>query len=152
MALIVKLDSSFLDEAMVIETSCFTDPWSRKMLSAEIEDPATFYLAALDKEGKLAAYAGMKIVLDEGHIHNVAVAPAYRRRGIARTMIQALVAHAKEQRFSCLFLEVRACNDAAIALYHSLGFKKLATRRDYYKNPREDAVVMMLDLGGCRQS
>jgi len=145
-AFIAKLEVFHLDAAIAIEASCFTDPWSRKMLLSEIKDPLALYLAAFDEEDNLTGYAGMKMILDEGHIHNVAVAPLYRRRRVARMLIQALIDHAKDQRLLQLLLEVRAGNEAAIALYHSFGFKHLSTRQNYYNNPREDAVVMMLDL------
>ena len=142
---ITKMQSTHLDEAIAIEARCFADPWSREMIASEIEHPGGAYFAAC--HGKtLVGYAGMMQILDEGHIHNVAVTPAYRKKGIGRALIQAMIKHARENEINCLLLEVRAGNEAAISLYQGLGFKNLATRPNYYRNPCEDARVMILEL------
>ena len=148
---IIQMEKSHLDEAMAIEEQCFCDPWSRKMLASEIENPAAIYYSAYDDNKTYAGYAGMVQILDEGHIHNVAVSKSHRRKGFARALIQMLIKHAAENGVKYLLLEVRAGNDAAIALYESLDFKKLTTRPNYYKNPNEDALVMILELNLGRQ-
>jgi len=84
----------------------------------------------------------MQVVLDEGHIHNVAVSPDFRRRGIARSLVEALIDFSRKQSLSVMLLEVRNANLPAIELYASFGFEVVGRRPNYYKNPREDALLM----------
>ena len=142
---ITQMSASHIDEAAAIEAQCFSDPWSRAMLAAELENPSGLYLAAFDA-AKLVGYAGMICVLDEGHIHNVAVSPEYRKMGIGRSLIRALIQRAKDNGLQCLLLEVRAGNEAAVSLYQSLGFQQRGLRPNYYKNPREDALLMIFEI------
>ena len=145
MIFITKMQTLHLDEAAAIESQCFSDPWSRAMLAAEVTSPNGLYVAAHDG-AKLVGYAGMVRVLDEGHIHNVAVLPGYRKRGIGRALISELIALAKKSELVILLLEVRAGNEAAASLYQSLGFERRGVRPQYYRNPREDALLMTLKL------
>lgn len=93
------------------------------------------------EDGTVLGYAGLQAVLDEGYINNVAVAPAYRRRGVAGALIAALVRFG-EAKLSFLTLEVRASNAPAIALYEKYGFTQAGRRKNYYDDPREDALLL----------
>ena len=115
------------------------------MLAAEVTSPNGLYVAAHDG-AKLVGYAGMMRVLDEGHIHNVAVLPDYRKRGIGRALISELIKLAKENGLRLMLLEVRAGNEAATSLYQRLGFERRGLRPHYYKNPREDALLMTFEI------
>ena len=90
----------------------------------------------------MAGYVGSQTVLDETDMMNVAVHPDFRRQGIARGLILALTEELKKRGSHCLTLEVRASNDPARALYESLGFALAGTRRNYYHNPKEDALIL----------
>ena len=96
---------------------------------------------ALDGE-TVAGYVGSQTVLDETDMMNIAVHPDFRRKGVARGLILALIGELKKRGSRCLTLEVRASNDPARALYESLGFAHVGTRRNYYQNPKEDALIL----------
>jgi len=142
---ILPLGPSHIDDAVRIECQSFSSPWSRTMLLDEIENPQAFCLAA-EEDGALIGYACVRIVLDEGSITNVAVAPQQRRKGIASQLLDAIRAHAVDLELSFLTLEARHSNSAAIALYEKHGFQTLGLRPGYYEKPREDALIMTLYL------
>ncbi len=142
---IVPMNGDHLDEVAELERVCFPDPWSRNMLKEELENDLAAFLVALDGQGAVAGYAGLQVVLDEGYILNVAVC---RRRGVAGQLLNVFLNFAKGNRLAFLTLEVRASNYAAIALYGSRGFRGVGRRKNYYEHPREDAVIMTLDLTG----
>ena len=145
---IVPMNGDHLDEVAELERVCFSDPWSRNMLSEELENDLAAFLVALDERGAVAGYAGMQVVLDEGSILNIAVRPDCRRQGVAGRLLQVFLDFARGNRLSFLTLEVRASNYAAIALYGSRGFRGVGRRKNYYEHPKEDAVLMTLNLAG----
>lgn len=145
---IVPMNGDHLDEVAALERVCFPDPWSRNMLAEELENALSAFLVALDETGAVAGYAGLQVVLDEGYILNVAVRPDCRRQGVAGQLLQVFLDFARGNHLAFLTLEVRASNYAAIALYGSRGFRGVGRRRNYYEHPREDAVIMTLDLSG----
>ncbi len=102
-------------------------------------------LAATDADGALRGYAAGTVVADEGEVLNLAVAPAFRRRGVARLLLTALLDALHARGAQSLFLEVRASNAAALALYRAFGFRELGRRIAYYRAPREDAITMVKD-------
>ncbi len=148
---IVPMNGDHLDEVAELERICFPDPWSRNMLKEELENDLAAFLVALDAQGAVAGYAGLQVVLDEGYILNVAVRPDCRRQGVAGQLLNVFLNFAKGNQLSFLTLEVRASNYAAIALYGSRGFRGAGRRKNYYEHPREDAVIMTLDLTGERE-
>ena len=146
---ITLMNESHLPGAIEIERECFADPWSLDMLRGDLEHQGSLYLAAIDNgksNGQLIGYAGMMRILDEGHIHNVAVTLAYRKMGVGRMLISELTARSREAGLRRIFLEVRPGNQAAIALYDGLGFGVIGRRPRYYQNPVEDALLMALEL------
>ena len=145
---IVPMTADHLDEVAELERVCFPDPWSRNMLAEELDNALAAFLVALDGGGAVAGYAGLQVVLDEGYILNIAVRPDCRRQGVAGQLLQVFLNFARGNRLSFLTLEVRASNYAAIALYGSRGFRGVGRRKNYYEHPREDAVIMTLDLTG----
>lgn len=145
---IVPMSGDHLDEVAALERACFPDPWSRDMLKEELENDLAAFLVALDEKEAVAGYAGLQVVLDEGYILNVAVRPDCRRRGVAGRLLQVFLDFAKGNRLAFLSLEVRASNYEAIALYGSRGFRSAGRRKNYYEHPREDALIMTLDLAG----
>lgn len=149
---IVPMNGDHLDEVAELERVCFPDPWSRNMLKEELENDLAAFLVALDEQGAVAGYAGLQVVLDEGNILNVAVRPDCRRQGVAGQLLEVFLNFAKGNRLSFLTLEVRASNYPAIALYGSRGFRGVGRRKNYYEHPREDAVIMTLDLTGEQEN
>ena len=139
---IVPMTADHLDEVAELERVCFTTPWSRNMLAEELDNSLSAFLVALDDNDKVAGYAGLQAVLDEGYITNVAVRPDCRRQGIAGKLLQVFLDFAKGNHLAFLSLEVRASNYDAIALYGSRGFRSVGRRKNYYEHPREDAIIM----------
>ena len=139
---IVPMTADHLDEVAELERVCFTTPWSRNMLAEELDNYLSAFLVALDNNDKVAGYAGLQAVLDEGYITNVAVRPDCRRQGIAGKLMQVFLDFAKGNHLAFLSLEVWASNYDAIALYGSRGFRSVGCRKNYYEHPREDAIIM----------
>jgi len=127
---------------MEIETVSFPAPWSKESYLYDLGENKLSYYVGCFLEGKLLGYAGVWIILDEGHISNVAVHPDYRRKGIAEKLVMELVEALKKRDSRCLTLEVRASNEPARALYEKLGFVQVGLRKNYYRNPREDALIL----------
>ena len=105
---IVPMTADHLDEVAELERVCFTAPWSRNMLAEELDNYLSAFLVALDDNDKVAGYAGLQAVLDEGYITNVAVRPDCRRQGIAGKLLQVFLDFAKGNHLAFLSLEVRA--------------------------------------------
>lgn len=127
-----------------VEALCFSTPWSLTAFLEELtNNKLALYLIALDeKTGCLMGYAGIWRILDEGHITNVAVHPAYRGRGIGRQLVESLLSQAEAEGAVRQTLEVRASNGPAIRLYISLGFQEAGRRKGYYEDNGEDAIIM----------
>lgn len=128
-----------------LEALCFSEPWSEKSLELLLSD-AALGLVCLNDEGVPVSYVGLLTVLDEGQITNVATHPACRRKGLASTLLSALVLEARARNLKTISLEVRRSNLAAVRLYEAHGFSVVGTRRGFYKNPLEDALVMICNL------
>lgn len=122
-----------------LEAACFSDPWPEDFILRHLEN-----FIVIDNPGTdaLAGYVCLSHVLDEGSIDNIAVAPAFRRQGLADELLRAAEAKAAELALAFITLEVRASNAPAIALYEKHGFTRVGLRRGYYENPREDAILM----------
>ncbi len=139
---------SDLGAVLEIERASFSSPWSDKMLRAEIEgNPfARFVLGRRKRDREILGYVCYWVVFDELRIMNVAVAPQARRRGIARVLVEHALAEGRARGVRRVLLEVRATNEPALSLYGSFGFERRALRRNYYSDPKEDAILMELSL------
>ena len=138
---LVPMDRSHLEGVAALERTCFSHPWSVEMLAEELYNETASFLVAEGEDGSVLGYAGLHVVLDEGYIDNVAVDPACRRQGIADALIDTFVRFGAA-RLAFLTLEVRAGNAPAIALYEKHGFYEVGRRKDYYDDPKEDAILM----------
>ena len=138
---ILNMTADHVAQVAALEAICFHDPWSEKSVASELTNPLSLWLVALDGD-RVTGYVGSQSVLGESDMMNVAVHPDYRRRGIAEKLCLALVDALKEKGNHCLTLEVRASNDPAKALYEKLGFRQIGLRKNYYRNPREDACIL----------
>lgn len=124
-----------------IEALCFADPWSEAAIAPELENPLSLWLVALDGQ-RVVGYVGSQSVMGEADMMNIAVRPEYRRQGIAEMLIGQLVSELKARQVHCLSLEVRASNFGAQALYEKLSFLQVGCRPNYYRNPKEDALIL----------
>ena len=139
--MIVKMNEGHVKAVAELEKLCFSDPWSENSVASELKNKLALWLVA-EEDGRVAGYIGSQTCTDESDVMNVAVHPDFRRRGIAEALVNALVAELKAIESRCLTLEVRASNDPAIGLYEKLGFAEIGRRKNYYHNPREDALIM----------
>ena len=129
-----------------LQKTCFTVPWSLDSIRAMFGTPGYLSLIAME-DGILAGYAGIKQVLDEADITNVAVHPDRRRQGTGRQLLRELLHKAVGQGVRRIFLEVRTSNEAAQRLYAQAGFQMVDRRKHYYEKPVEDACIMLWDAG-----
>ncbi|MCI6955912.1 MAG: ribosomal protein S18-alanine N-acetyltransferase [Clostridiales bacterium] len=136
-----KMTAGEVSQVAELEKLCFTLPWSEKSVAGELENPLALWLVAMEGDS-LAGYVGSQTVMDETDMMNLAVAPQFRRQGVGEALVNALVASLKERGSRCLTLEVRDSNEAARALYAKLGFVEIGRRRGYYRDPREDALIL----------
>ena len=129
-----------------LEKKCFSVPWSEESIRAMFSEKGYWNLTARD-DGLLVGYIGMKAVLDEADITNVAVDPDRRRQGIGKMLLRGLLARAGKLGIRRIFLEVRVSNTAARALYEQAGFRTVDVRKNYYEKPKEDAYIMVWESG-----
>ena len=138
---IVTMDESHVAAIAQLEKLCFSDPWSEKSIGSELNNRLSYWLVAMEGD-TLVGYVGSQSVLGESDMMNIAVHPEHRRKGIAEALVLALVAGLSEKGNHSLMLEVRVSNDPAIALYEKLGFVQVGRRPNYYRNPKEDALIL----------
>ena len=139
--MIVEMNADHVAAVAELEKLCFHDPWSEKSIASELNNPLSLWLVALENDAVIG-YIGSQTVLDESDMMNVAVHPDYRRQGIGEKLVSALVDALKEKGSHCLTLEVRASNENAISLYRKLDFQQIGLRKNYYHNPKEDALIL----------
>lgn len=131
-----------LDEVLAIERASFSMPWSREAFVHELSRNRAARCSVIRLDHRLVGYLCLWEVADELHITNLAIHPAYRRRGLARHLLGGVLADARARGLRLVGLEVRPSNVEARALYESLGFKVVGRRRGYYYDTGEDALVM----------
>jgi len=130
-----------LETVLAIESASFSRPWTRRHFLDEIASPFGIPLVAQVPDGSIAGYLCLKLVLDEAEILDVAVDLSLRGRGIGRILVESAINLCREKQVALLGLEVRGSNQAAIALYHRLGFRESGRRKRYYEDG-EDAMLM----------
>ena len=143
--MIVAMNVGHVPQIAALEKRCFTDPWSEASVASELENPLSLWLVE-EREGVVAGYIGSQSVPPEADVMNVAVAPEFRRQGIASALLSALAARLAVQGIRSLTLEVRVSNAAARALYAAFGFAEIGRRNNYYLEPKEDALILRKEL------
>lgn len=138
---ITNMTDAHVAQIAELEKLCFSAPWSESSVASELNNPLSLWLVAIDGAA-VAGYIGSQRVDWEADVMNVAVHPDCRRRGIARKLVTALVSALAQNGVTSLTLEVRQSNIPAIALYEQLGFVQVGLRPNYYRNPRENALIM----------
>ena len=125
-----------------MEKLCFgAAAWSERSVASELNNDLALWFVA-EENGAVVGYVGSQTVFPETDMMNVAVLPERRREGIAEVLIESLITELKRMGSSCLTLEVRASNVPAISLYSKMGFHQAGRRPNYYRNPKEDALIL----------
>jgi ribosomal-protein-alanine N-acetyltransferase len=141
-----KLETGDLAAIDAIERASYPTPWSRSMFAGELAKPSSISLGAFAGDtGELLGYLIISRYVDAWHVMNIAVAPEWRRRGVATLLLERLFEVTAGDGHRGYTLEVRVSNTSAIRLYERLGFKSRGVRRGYYTDNREDAVIMWRD-------
>lgn len=139
---LIPMEEEHLLALAALERICFSDPWSENAFRAELDNPGARFMVAQDRVGMLLGYLGLHYVLDEGYIANIAVDPLFRRQGIGSALLEDAVDFACQKGLAFLTLEVRQSNLGAQTLYREHGFCPVGVRKNYYRNPLEDALLM----------
>jgi ribosomal-protein-alanine N-acetyltransferase len=135
-----------IEDILAIEEQSFTNPWTREMYLAELENHGiSNCLLARDAAGATVGFCSFWRVMDELHINNLAVLPSHRRSGVATALLDAVVREGRALGAERATLEVRRSNDAARLLYERFGFTVAGVRRAYYTKPVEDALILWLE-------
>lgn len=151
-----------------IEKACFSLPWSEQSLADSVQREDTLFLVCEEDGGQeskrdtmipeyrnerddatmndIVGYIGMYLSFDEGDITNVAVAPAFRKKGYGEAIVSSAIKIAKEKQLEMIVLEVRVSNTPAISLYKKMGFEEIGIRKKFYEHPIEDAMIMQCQL------
>lgn len=138
-----------LDGVISVETESFTNPWTRAMYLAELQNRSVWHIyVARTAQHPVAGFCAFWLVLDEVHLSNVAVLPHLRGNGIGSGLLRHILEAAHKLGAKRATLEVRASNDGARRLYERLGFHVEGTRRSYYSSPVEDALILWKEISG----
>ena len=138
---IEKMGESHIEKLAVIEKECFSTPWSENALREELENSYARFLVAVC-DGEVSGYIGAHNILGEVYITNVAVSEKHRRKGMGEKLINRLISVCEIENAEFITLEVRESNKPAINLYKKMNFKDVGKRKNFYENPREDAILM----------
>ena len=144
---LLGMGAGHLDAVVAIERDGFVDPWRRKDFEDAIGRRNSYSLVCLNGN-RVVAYAVGFLAPNEYHLANLAVHPAFRRRGIGRRFLEAVLKGLPARNVDVVTLEVRVSNLSAISLYRKLGFRTVAIRQGYYTSPAEDALVLLKALQG----
>jgi ribosomal-protein-alanine N-acetyltransferase len=143
---ILPLTPDRIDEVLEIERASFSDPWSREMFRSELMLGGGTYARLAERDGALVGYLCAVIVADEAHLGNLAVDPSERRQGVAQALLDDLLESSRKRGIHRVTLEVRESNENARKFYYKNDFIDVAIRKNYYRNPVEDAIVMLRTL------
>lgn len=140
--LIREMEEKDVDGVLRIEELSFTTPWSKEAFVLEITTNKLAKYVIVERDGHIVGYGGVWLIIDEGHITNIAVEPQYRGQGIGNFLVEKLIDICKERGITSLTLEVRKSNIVAQSLYKKYGFKECGIRPGYYSDTKEDAIIM----------
>ena len=142
--ILCKMQPGHIAGVKALLDACFGESaWSVESITSELDKPDAYCAVAVDEE-KVVGYIAFEAIVDEGSIAELAVDPEYRRKGVGRRLAELMLTSCSGVRTVCL--EVHASNTAARALYEALDFQAVSVRKNYYDDPREDAVIMIKQI------
>ena len=139
--IITRMNENHVPQIAELEKLCFNDPWSVNSIATELDNRLSLWLVAVEDD-RVIGYVGSQTVMGETDMMNIAIHPDYRKQGIASQLICELTGELKLNGSRSLMLEVRTSNHAAKSLYEKMGFETVGLRKNYYRNPREDALIL----------
>lgn len=137
----LEMKAVHVPQVAALEKLCFSDPWSENSIASELKNGLALWLVAVNDD-TVVGYIGSQTTTGGTDVMNIAVHPDWRRRGIAESLIDRLILELRNWGSNSLMLEVRASNGPAIALYEKMGFSHVGRRPNYYRNPKEDALIL----------
>lgn len=137
-----RMINADLSDVAKIEAEAFPDPYSERSISDILCTEGAMCFSAI-VDGRVVAYFIGRLIAPEGELYRIATDPSFRKRGIAYRLLDYAVKSSRSHGLEALFLEVRESNFPAISLYRQYGFRTISKRKNYYKNPTEDAVIML---------
>ncbi len=129
-----------------IEVESSNTPWSAKAITHDVTQNEKAYVIVAEKDGERIGYVDAWILSGEAQLNNIAVLEEYRGQGVGEALLSHLVDYCKENYCQLITLEVRKTNTAAINLYEKFGFTTVSTRRGYYSDNNEDALLMNKEI------
>ncbi len=142
---IIDMNEKHIPELAKLEKICFSQPWSEKSLAEELDNRTAHFLVA-ESGDNIVGYIGIFVVCESCYVSNIAVFPEYRRQSAAKQLIESACTTAKNNGAESISLEVRPSNTAAVSLYESAGFEEVGLRKNFYRAPTEDALIMTKTL------
>ena len=140
---IKPMEKSDIDAVIAIEEKAYgPHHWSKESFMGELSNELAKYFSVFSESGNLIAYCGCWQILEEAHITNIAVDPDFRQKHIGEAMLKTIIDECYKNMAKYITLEVRVGNKPAIGLYEKYGFKSLGTRKGYYQDNNEDALIM----------
>ena len=139
--IITEMKEQHVQQIAELEKMCFRDPWSENSIASELNNRLSLWFVAVQEE-QVIGYVGSQTVLGETDMMNIAVHPNYRKQGVGTELIEHLIEALALRGSHSLMLEVRISNEAAISVYKKLGFTEVGCRKNYYRNPKEDALIL----------
>ncbi len=141
-----QMEKSDVDEVVRLEALSYGEHhWSKESFYNELSNNLAHYYCAVDEENTLLGYAGCWHIFDEAHITTLSVHPDYRKKGVAQNLIFTIIDDCYKNKIKYITLEVRESNIAAISLYEKNGFKSIGTRKNYYQDNNENALIMFTE-------
>lgn len=139
--IILPMTDAHIDDIHEVEKASFSVPWSKGAFQDELSNPlANYYVGEIDEQ--IIGYMGIWLIADEGHITNIAIDPCKQGKGYGQKLLQETMKQLADKGCKSMTLEVRTSNQAAIGLYEKNGFKIVGRRKNYYTEPKEDALIM----------
>lgn len=139
---IEKMHEKDIDEILIIERASFSYPWTKSLFVNELKNPYSHAYLLRTHDNRVIGYIIFWLIMDEGHILNIAIHPEYRNKGFGSLLIKFSLDYLLKNSGRIMTLEVRKSNIQAIALYRKFGFRVVGIRKNYYISDREDALVM----------
>ncbi|HCC08099.1 MAG TPA: ribosomal-protein-alanine N-acetyltransferase [Clostridiales bacterium] len=142
---IKKMTNNDINDILILEEKCFSDPWTRSMFEGELEHENVYYFLAEHNE-RIIGFVGFWDIIGECHITNICITPSMQNGGIGTFLMEYLIKFCKNKSINAATLEVRSSNTQAINFYLKLGFRNEGIRKNYYTRPSEDAVIMWINF------